>query len=183
MPALCSASNQEAEAKRCSKRASDVLVTAATLPFLFLLSHHRQLPQAGLAGSRLRIAEDALLDDSEILPPINIRRRSFDESVFPAMNSLMDNVQRRRQNLNPLTTQLNQGHHQPYQPASAVGLSSPFHNQTPYTPLSAATQYNPQQWSAGPVGYPPDHSGRYSPAAMDVVDRELPRKAVVQCGG
>ena len=87
------------------------------------------------------------------------------------MNPLMDNVQRRRQNLNPLTTQLNQAH-QPYQPASAAGLSSPFHNQTPYTPLSSAAQYNPQQWSAGPVTYPPDHGGRYSPAALDAADRE-----------
>lgn len=79
------------------------------------------------------------------------------------MNPLMDNVQRRRQNLNPLTTQLNQAH-QPYQPASAAGLSSPFHNQIPYTPLSSAAQYNPQQWSAGPVAY--------SPAALDTADRE-----------
>lgn len=90
------------------------------------------------------------------------------------MNSLVDTVQRRRQNLNPLTTQLNQGHAQQYQtPISAVGLSSPFH-QAPYTPASTVRQYNPQQWGGGPSGYPPDNGGRYSPAAGDAIEGKRP---------
>jgi len=88
------------------------------------------------------------------------------------MNALVDTVQRRRQNLNPLTTQLNPAHVQQYQaPISAVGLSSPFHHQTPYTPVSAVRQYNPQQWTGGPNGYPTDNGGgRYSPAAGDAIE-------------
>lgn len=87
------------------------------------------------------------------------------------MNPMMDNGERRRQMLNPLTTQMNHGQPQPqqYHPQTPGGaLSSPFQNQAQFTPQSAVRYYNPQQWNGGPNGYPVDNGGRYSPAAADV---------------
>ncbi|OBT61039.1 hypothetical protein VE03_09152 [Pseudogymnoascus sp. 23342-1-I1] len=94
------------------------------------------------------------------------------------MSSLAEASQRRRQNLNPLATQLGPPPPQFQAPNSAVTLSSPFHHQTtPYTPASSGVrqqQYNPQQWGGGgggqqqQTGYSPDN-GRYSPSPSDVV--------------
>ncbi|KFZ12373.1 hypothetical protein V502_07115, partial [Pseudogymnoascus sp. VKM F-4520 (FW-2644)] len=89
------------------------------------------------------------------------------------MSSLAEASQRRRQNLNPLATQLGPPPPQFQAPSSAVTLSSPFHHQTPYTPASGVRQYNPQQWGGGQTGYSPDN-GRYSPSPSDVVMAPAP---------
>lgn len=88
------------------------------------------------------------------------------------MSSLAEASQRRRQNLNPLATQLGPPPPQFQAPNSAVTLSSPFHHQTPYTPASGVRQYNPQQWGGGQTGYSPEN-GRYSPSPSDVVMGKL----------
>jgi hypothetical protein len=87
------------------------------------------------------------------------------------MSSLAEASQRRRQNLNPLATQLGPPPPQFQAPNSAVSLSSPFH-QTPYTPASGVRQYNPQQWGGAQTGYSPE-TGRYSPSPADVVMGKL----------
>ncbi|OBT50447.1 hypothetical protein VE04_09307, partial [Pseudogymnoascus sp. 24MN13] len=89
------------------------------------------------------------------------------------MSSLAEASQRRRQNLNPLATQLGPPQPQFQAPNSAVSLSSPFHHQTPYTPASGVRQYNPQQWGGAQTGYSPDN-GRYSPSPSDVVMAPAP---------
>ncbi|KFZ08435.1 hypothetical protein V501_05962 [Pseudogymnoascus sp. VKM F-4519 (FW-2642)] len=89
------------------------------------------------------------------------------------MSSLAEASQRRRQNLNPLATQLGPPPPQFQAPNSAVSLSSPFHHQTPYTPASGVRQYNPQQWGGAQTGYSPDN-GRYSPSPSDVVMAPAP---------
>lgn len=72
------------------------------------------------------------------------------------MSTLRD-AARRRLELNPITTSLNSGHLQSHHlqtPNSALSnnsLSAPFgYNSAAFTPVSAARQYNPQQWTASP---------------------------------
>lgn len=84
------------------------------------------------------------------------------------MSTLRD-AARRRLELNPLTTSVNNGHLQSHHlqtPNSALSnnsLSAPFgYNAAAFTPVSAARQYNPQQWTASP-SVASDNGSQFTP--------------------
>ncbi|PSS13243.1 hypothetical protein M430DRAFT_21152 [Amorphotheca resinae ATCC 22711] len=82
------------------------------------------------------------------------------------MSAFRDQAARRRLDLDPLSTSINNNHQSlplttPISAVSHNSLSTPFgYNPQAYTPVSAVRQYNPQQW-ASPQGVHPDHGGQY----------------------